>query len=396
MSFVLSARPARLSRLVHLLQVNAACAVWLTLASAWATSAAAAEIVVGQVAPIDSPVSMGSQLRRGIQVYFNQVNRRGGVHGAPLKLVAKHRDVRNTAEVISKTRELLDAQAPVALIGYMGTGPMEALVKSRLLDEAGIPLVGIRTGAMALHQPERSTWLFHTRANYAAEVNKILQHAATIGASRLAVYHESSAFGAEALGLVEQAAVSHKVSLVARIEHKPEGRSAADDARRAVESNANAILVAGASEAAADFYKAYRAAGGSGLVVTLSTADGALMVKRIGSDAARGLGIAHVVPDPASRSLPLSRELLALEQAGQVDGMPLNQGFVEGYIAAKVLVEALRRAGPQPTRARVRQALESMAAFDVGGVAIGYSRTRRSGSDYVDIAILSRGGKMLR
>lgn len=388
-SFVLS---ARIARLVGLARRSAACAVLLALA----TSAAAADVVVGQVAPIDSPTSIGPQLRRGIQAYFNQLNRRGGVHGAQLKLVSKHRDVRATGEVISKTRELLAESAPVALIGYMGTGPMEALAKARVLDEAGIPLVGIRTGAMSLHDPQRSAWLFHTRANYAAEVNKILQHAATIGASKLAVYYEDSAFGSEALGLVEKAAVAHKVNLVARIAHKPAGTTAEDDARRAVESNANSILVAGASEAAAYFYRAYRAKGGSALVVTLSTADGALMVKHIGSEAARGLGIAHVVPDPASRSLPLSRELLELERAGQVDGMPLNQGFVEGYVAAKVLVEALRRAGPQPTRAKVRQALESMTAFDVGGFAIGYSRTRRSGSDYVDIAILSRDGKMLR
>ena len=389
MYHVLSACIARLSCLAR---QGAACAVWLALA----TSAGAAEIVVGQVAPIDNPTSIGPQLREGIEAYFNQVNRRGGVHGAQLKLVSMHRDVRATDEVVRRTRELLETTAPVALIGYMGTGPMVALVKSRVLDDAGIPLVGIRTGAMALHRPELNAWLFHTRANYAAEVNKILQHAATIGSSRMAIYYEQSAFGSEALGLVEKAAITHRIDLVARIAHLPGGASAAEDARRAVASNANSILIAGASEAAALFYRAYRTGGGSGLVVTLSTADGALMVKHIGSEAARGLGIAHVVPDPASRSLPLSRELLELARSGQLEGKSLNQGFAEGYIAAKVLVEALRRAGPQPTRARVRQALESMAAFDVGGVTIGYSRTRRSGSDFVDIAILSRNGKMLR
>ena len=380
---------ARVIRRVGLVSV---CCV---LMAGVADPASAAELVVAQVAPMQDPNSIGYQLRSGITVYFDQVNARGGVHGARIRLASKHRGTK-AAEAVAKTREVLEEEAPIALIGYMGTGPMEALLKSRVLDEAGIPLVGIRSGATALHQPERTRWLFHTRANYASEVRKILRHADTIGARRMAVYYEESAFGKEALSLVEKAAATTGVALVAKVGHKPEGYSAQEAAQSVVGSGANAVLVAGSSEATADFYRAYKALGGPGLVVALSTADGALMVKRIGAEAARGLGIAHVVPDPASRASPLARELQALEHTGVVRAEQLNQGFAEGYVAAKVLVEALRRAGPQPSRARVRQALESLSAFDVGGFTVGFSATRRSGSDYVDIAILSRDGKMLR
>ncbi|MCM5680178.1 ABC transporter substrate-binding protein [Schlegelella sp. S2-27] len=360
-----------------------------------AVPASAAELVVGQVAPMEDPASIGHQLRTGVEVYFEQVNRKGGVHGARLRLAARHRGTR-AEEAVAKTRELLSEENPIALIGFMGTGPMEALLNAKVLDEAAIALVGARTGATVLHRPDRSRWLFHTRANYAGEVGKILRHADTIGARRMAVYYEETAFGAEALALVEKALPATSVALVEKVSYKPDEQLSEEAAQRVIRSGANAVLVAASSEAAADFYQAYKAGGGPGLVVALSTADGALMVRRIGAEAARGLGIAHVTPDPASRTLPLSRELQALERAGAVRPGQLNQGFAEGYVAAKVLVEALRRAGPQPTRARVRQALEGLSSFDVGGFTISYSATRRSGSDYVDIAILSRDGKMLR
>lgn len=372
-----------------------AMSICATLLAGSVASVSAAELVVGQVAPMEDPASIGHQLRTGIEVYFEQVNRKGGVHGARLRLAGRHRGTQ-AEEAVAKTRELLAEEAPVALVGFMGTGPMEALLKSRVLDEAAIPLVGVRTGATVLHRPDRSRWLFHTRANYAGEVGKMLRHADTIGARRMAVYYEESAFGAEALGLVEKAVPATGVVLVAKVGYKPDAQAPKEAAQRVIRSGANAVLVAASSEAAADFYQAYKAGGGPALVVALSTADGALMVRRIGAEAARGLGIAHVTPDPASRTLPLSRELQELERAGLVRPGQLNQGFAEGYVAAKVLVEALRRAGPQPTRARVRQALESLSAFDVGGFTISYSATRRSGSDYVDIAILSRDGKMLR
>ena len=66
--------------------------------------------------------------------------------------------------------------------------------------------------------------------------------------------------------------------------------------------------------------------------------------------------------------------------------MPQPYSFIslEGFINAKVIVEGLRRAGPNPTRQGLRQALESLRSFDVGiGASLSFSRERHQGLDSV-------------
>ncbi|WP_395699428.1 ABC transporter substrate-binding protein [Aquabacterium sp.] len=229
--------------------------------------------------------SPGNQLRQGIALSFDAQNRRGGVHGARLKLVSRHRD-REPEDIVPQTRALIAEAAPVARIGFLGTGPMEALLRSGLLQASGLPVVGIRTGATTLREGRASEWLFHTRAGYRAEVAKVLAHMATIGTLRLGLYQEDSAFGTEVHTLVQQ-------------------------------------------------------------------------------------------------------------QAGTA-APPLTTGVAEGCIAARTLAEALRRAGPLPTPARTRQALESMSSFDVGGLTIGFTPRDHRGGSHVDIAILDSRGRLLR
>jgi ABC-type branched-subunit amino acid transport system substrate-binding protein len=131
-------------------------------------------------------------------------------------------------------------------------------------------------------------------------------------------------------------------------------------------------------------------------VIALSTSDATQVVKRIGVAKAHGLGIAQVTPDPSSPAVPISREFQKSLKAAQASAEDWNQAGLEGYIAARVLVEGLRRAGPQPTRAGLRTALEQLSALDLGGYVIELSRASHSGSRFVDIAILDRAGRLLR
>jgi branched-chain amino acid transport system substrate-binding protein len=74
----------------------------------------------------------------------------------------------------------------------------------------------------------------------------------------------------------------------------------------------------------------------------------------------------------------------------------VNYTSFEEFVGAKVLVEALRRAGPKPTRAKVVKALESMTAYDAGGITVGYSPTNRIGSRYVEVTVIGSTGKLLK
>ena len=223
----------------------------------------------------------------------------------------------------------------------------------------------------------------------------MLRHFKTLGAERVALVHEASAFGQEVQRHAEAErpgregfVTRHALDLA-----KPDFVAVVDAIAR---TSAQAVLLGTPSPLTADFYQALRGRGQSAHVIALSTTDATQIVKRIGAARAHGLGLAQVTPDPTTSAVPVSREFQRALRAAQAPADDWNQAGLEGWIAARVLVEGLRRAGPQPTRAGLKQALEQLSAFDVGGYVIELSRASHSGSRFVDIAILDRAGRLLR
>ena len=106
--------------------------------------------------------------------------------------------------------------------------------------------------------------------------------------------------------------------------------------------------------------------------------------------------LTQVVPDPNSHTVALIREIQGNFAKFKPQEVTLNHTFVEGYLGAKVLGEALHRAGPNPTRKKLRDALETLRNYDAGGVFINFSPQQHAGSRFVDITILNRAGKLLR
>ena len=124
-------------------------------------------------------------------------------------------------------------------------------------------------------------------------------------------------------------------------------------------------------------------------MVTLSNNASSGFIKQLG-DASKGVIVTQVFPNERSLGQPMVKEALTLAQAkGQSE---LSPAALEGFASAKVLVEALRRAGPKPTRAKVIAALESIKGFDLGGgLDVSYSPQDHSGIDFADLSIISDG-----
>lgn len=355
----------------------------------------AADIVIGQVAPFSGPLApTGTHMRAGALLLFEQVNAAGGIHGAKIRLVSKD-DGYKVPETVRLTRELIKEAQPLALVGVVGTGNVEALVKERVIEEAGIPVVGIRSGATSLIKPVNPL-LFHTRASYAAEVDKIVQQLASIGFKRIAVFYQDDPFGLDGFAAAEASLKRAGVELVAKGPYEKNTTKVENAVKLIAAAKPQAVIMVSNTAASAAFVKQSRAAGNDAQLVALSVTDGPQVARIIGNDIAHGLGIAQVVPDPNSRAEPITREMQDAFKKFAPKGVEVNHTLLEGYLAAKVLVEGLKRAGPNPTRKKLRDALEAIHDYDAGGVFIGVSAANHSGSRYVDITIMNRAGKVLR
>jgi ABC-type branched-subunit amino acid transport system substrate-binding protein len=139
--------------------------------------------------------------------------------------------------------------------------------------------------------------------------------------------------------------------------------------------------------------KALRAAGSSAQVVTLSNNASEGFIKLLG-DSARGVVVTQVFPNERSVTYRLIKEAQELARAKGLPGV--SPAMMEGFAAAKVLVEGLRRAGPKPTPTALRDALEGMHKFDLGGLEVSYSANDHSGLDFADLSIIGSDGKFMR
>lgn len=358
-------------------------------------AAGAATLVVGQVAPYSGPLApTGSHVGAGAQLYFDRINAAGGIHGAKIRLVTRD-DGYKVPETVKLTRELIREAAPVALVGMVGTGNVEALVKEGVLADADIPVVGIRSGALSLVSPVVPQ-LFHTRASYAAEVEKIVQQLDTTGIKRVAVLYQDDPLGLDGLAGAEKSLRQHKLQLLVKAPYEKNTTKVESAVKAITAARPQAVIMVSNTAASAEFVKQSRAAGNDAQLLTLSITDGPQLVKRIGKETAHGLSIVQVVPDPASRSLAVTRDLQDDYRKFAPKGIEINHTLLEGYLAGKVLVEGLKRAGANPTRKKLREALEAMRDYDAGGLLIRFSPSSHSGSEFLDITILNREGKVLR
>jgi len=167
----------------------------------------------------------------------------------------------------------------------------------------------------------------------------------------------------------------------------------ADLAAKVKASDAQAVLYIGSSSSMANGVKALRAAGSRVQVVTLSNNASEGFIKLLGEHA-RGVIVTQVFPNERAvnyRLIKEAQELAKAKGAGNV-----SPAMIEGFAAAKVLVEGLRRAGPKPTGASLREALEGIQKFDIGGLEINYSPTSHSGLDFADLSIIGSDGKFMR
>lgn len=353
------------------------------------------EVVVGQVAPLTGPVAAAAKdYVAGAQLYFDQVNAMGGVNGRRIRVVVRD-DQFKPELTLKQTRDLLEADKPIALFGFIGTENMQVLAKENVLGKAQIALVAPLTGADQLRSP-MDPQVFHIRASYATEAARIVQHLHTLGLRSLAIFMQNDLLGRSGAegALNEMRRLGIKLAATGSYE-----RAKPDDVNAAValiaNSGAQAVIIVGFARAAGAFTRKFRATGSGAQLYSLSIVNIAELVRIAGEDAARGVGVSQVMPFPLSGSADVVREAQELLRAHQPE-RTLNYYHLESFIAAKVLVEGLRRAGPEPTRKRVVSALESLREFDVGGFRISFSPNSRVGSRFVDMTVVAHGATLRR
>lgn len=351
----------------------------------------ATSIVIGQSAPLSGPaMELGTEMRAGALLYFDYINARGGVNGRTIDLRTLD-DGYEPDRAVANTRRFLEKDDAFALFGYVGTPTTMAAMP--LFTQARVPLVGPFTGAEAFRKPV-NRYIFNVRASYFQETDDLVELLTKISESRIAVFYQNDAYGKAGLEGVDRAMKKRKVEIIATATVERNSSDVAAAVATISKANPQAVIMIGAYKSCAAFIKAMKKAGVFAQYMNVSFVGARALAAELGAEG-RGVGISQVVPFPWNGGVPVVREYQKLTVAK--NGKE-NYSFtsLEGFIAAKVMVEGLRRAGREPTRERLISALESLNDYDVGGFSITYSPTDHTGSKFVELTAIGKDGVFVR
>lgn len=372
--------------------LRAAGAALSTLAMAsplWAQGVGEREIVLGQSASFSgSFASQATSYRDGALAYFEHVNARGGVGGRKIRLVSLD-DGYKVDQVSANTERLVNQEKVLALFGYTWTNTVKATIP--LAEKAGVPLFAPYTGYDELYA-SHSPYVFTTRASFSDELGQVVQHLRTIGLTRIGLLHYDSQSGKELLAETEARMKEAGLKLQAVGSMKTASKDPAGAVQSLKGVDLQALIIGASGSDAVAFIRDFEKVRGRTQYYARSLIGIKQLVSELGP-LAEGISISQTAPNPHKNKLVAVeyRQLLAKHNP------ELKPDYIglEGMIAAKVMVEALRRAGPALDRQALVQSLDRMAEYDVGGYTLRYGPKKHHGSRYVDITLIGKGGRIV-
>ncbi|MBL8735271.1 MAG: ABC transporter substrate-binding protein [Planctomycetes bacterium] len=339
------------------------------------------EIVLGQACALKGQAAgLGSGMQTGLQVWFDQVNASGGVHGRKIRLVSVN-DGYEPERCAAAVKMLIEQEKVFAVIGGVGTPTAKVAVP--ICTEAKVPFVGAFTGAELLRAPY-NRYVVNVRASYFQETEALVRHLVDQrGLQRIACFYQDDAYGQAGLEGMQRALAGRKIELVGKGTYKRNTLAVAEGLQQIATSKPQAIVLVGAYAPCAEFMKQAKSdpALREAKLCNISFVGSDNLLKAAGP-AGEGSLISQVVPLPTDASMPLVAEYqAAMKKAGK----QAEIGFIslEGYLVGKVFTEMAQKAGKNLTRDALLEAVAKSSALELGGVSLAFGPQDNQGCDAV-------------
>lgn len=340
------------------------------------------EVRIGMVNAQSGPAAgLGLGMRAGAQAYFARINAEGGVHGRKINLIV-HDDGYEPARSALLTDALINTDKVFALLGYVGTPTSRASLP--IATAAGVPFLFAFTGAEFLRTPMKP-WAFNVRASYFDESEALIEHIhSDLGSQKVALLMQDDSFGEAVKGGIAGALSKRGLRIHSEARILRNSLDVAGAVNTLKLAAPQAIMFVGTYQQLAAAIKHAKEIGLTARFFTVSFIGTEDLIASAGADA-DGVYISQVMPSPHDRSLAIVREYLA-------DIMPADVGYasLEGYIGARVFVQALQAVGPQPTRAELADTLQYLSS-DLGGFKLVFTPDNHQGSRAVFLTRIQAG-----
>ena len=353
-----------------------------------ATAQSEAKIVLGQSAAFTGPAAqLGIQFYQGAKVYFDQLNAQGGV-GKRLIEIRNLDDGYEPDRCAENTRKLI-ADDVFALFGYIGTPTSLAALPLATKDK--VPFIAPFTGAMALREPFNK-YAFHVRASYNDETGLIVKQLTSLGLKKIAVFYQNDAYGKAGLDGTTLALTAAGLKPVAQATVERNSVEVTKAVQALVAAAPDAVVQISAYKSCAAFIREARKAGYGGTFYNVSFVGTQALADALGKEGA-GVVVSQVMPSPYNAARAIAREFAdAVKVAGK--DAQVNFSSMEGYVAARVFAEGLKRAGAKPSRESLITGLEAIGSQSIGGFSVSFGPGDHVASSFVELSMLTGDGRV--
>ena len=375
------------------MRLNAMCkSGWLIGALLlWPATGALAQpraLVLGQSAALTgSQAQFGKDIRDGALAAFEHVNQSGGIHGRRVELVTLD-DAGSEAKAKENSELLIVDNKVLALFGYISRP--SSVAGAKIASESKVPFIAPFSGTPALYRFD--PYIFTIRASYDEELAGMVKQLVMTGYTRIGFAYLNDARQVN-VPLVENLLAKHGLKPAVLVGLDRTSGEVTEQAKALASANPEVLLALANNVPLTALTREARKMGNTTPFWIVSFVDSKLMVKDLGP-LAEGQVFAQIVPLPTKRNMRIVKEYQR-DYAAKFPKSALSFTSLEGYIAARTLVEGLKRAGPNPTRTRLARALESLGDFDLGDYFINFSADNHNGSRFVDLTIVNKDGQFL-
>ena len=346
-------------------------------------------VIFGQSAAFSGPAAqLGTDMKRGIEAAFHEINRRGGVHGRRLELVSRD-DAYEPEAAIANTLYLINEARVFALIGAVGTPTSRSATP--VAAEADIPYIAPFTGAEFLRDPNWNI-VINLRASYNQETEEMVARlTGDLGIKRIAVMYQDDSFGRAGYHGARRALERRGMEAVA-VGLYPRNTTAVKTALLDLRmANPEAVILVGAYEPVATFIAWARHIGMDPVFITISFVGSNALARQLGP-AGAGVYVTQVVPFPTDDYFRVASTYRRALSSFDPEAVP---GFVsfEGYLAGRLAAAGLQRCGADVNRASFLNSLRSTRVVDIDGFELQYGSRDNQGSDAVFLTMIGRDGR---
>ncbi len=314
------------------------------------------EIKLGHINPYSGPASSYGAIGKSIGAYFDKINAEGGVNGRKINFITLD-DGYNPAKTVEQTRKLVEQEEVLLLFQTLGTPPNSAIHK--YMNDKKVPMLFVATGATKWGDPKNFPWTMGYQPNYQSESKVFAAHILeTKPNAKIAILMQNDDYGKDYLkGFEDGLGDKAKTMIVSKLTYEVTDPTVDSQMVSLKASGADTFFNITTPKFAAQAIKKAAELGWkpAHYLNSVSSSVASVLVPA-GVDASIGIVTAGYIKDPTDPQFQKGKEWddwVAYMKKYHPTGSMSDNFNVYGYTVAQLMVQVLKQAGDDLTRANI-------------------------------------------